>query len=55
MSKISEKIFESFFEEMYNALMKVFPKAIIPTTKSRIDLFASKRDLGVRTILLGKT
>ena len=40
------------------ALMRVFPKAIVLTTKPRIDtyvLFTSKRDLMVRTIAVGKT
>ena len=38
--------------------MRVFPKAIVLTTKPRIDayvLFTSKRDLVVRTIAVGKT
>ena len=40
------------------ALMRVFPKAIVLTTKPHIDayvFFTSKRDLVVRTIALGKT
>ena len=40
------------------ALMRVFLKAIVLTTKPRIDayvLFTSKRDLEVRTIVLRKT
>ena len=39
-------------------LMRVFPKAIVLTTKSRLDVkrtYASIRGLVVRTIALGKT
>ena len=50
---------KSFFKktEFLIALMRVFPKAIVLTTKPRIDayvFFTSKRDLVVRTIALGE-
>ena len=58
--KASNKYVKRFdMEVIYTiALMRVFPKAIVLTTKSHFDVkktYASIRGLVVRTIALGKT